>query len=75
MIRPLAAATASKWSTGGVFTVRRMMSAPPALKRYHAAAEDRLLNHLSTVAAKSHEAGNLEQSQELYEHLINARRM
>ena len=27
------------------------------------------------VAAKSHEAGNLEQSQQLYEHLINARRM
>ena len=74
MIRPLAAATATKW--GAAFSVRRQLSTAPTLKkRYLSTAEDRLLDHLSMVAAKSHEAGNLEQSQQLYEHLINARRM
>jgi len=54
---------------------RQMSVAAPQLQQqYRSHAEDRLLNHLSRVAAKTHKEGELEQSQELYEHLVHARR-
>ena len=52
-----------------------MSAAAPAMQQaYINRAEDRLLKHLDRVAAKTHAEGNLEQSQELYESLLNARR-
>ena len=43
-------------------------------QQYRGAAEDKLLQHLAKVAAKSVRTGNLEQSNELYQSLVSARR-
>ena len=41
---------------------------------YRASAEDKLLDHLGTVAAEAHEKGEIIQATELYEHLVVGRR-
>lgn len=50
------------------------IAAPAAVQQYRSTAEDKLLAHMSKVAAKAHAKGELEQSTELYEHLVAARR-
>jgi hypothetical protein len=54
---------------------RQMSAASPVqLQQYRKTASDRLLDHMAKVAAKAHAKGELEQSTELYEHLVSARR-
>ena len=56
-------------------STRQMSAASPAmLAAYRSHAEDKLLQHMSKVAARAHSKGELEQSAELYEHLVLARR-
>ena len=58
-----------------------LLVAPPratlctaAHAQYRATAEDKLLTHISRIAALTHKQGKLEQSWEMYEHLVRARR-
>jgi len=71
MLRPLAVSVAR-------CRARQMSTAPsvqtPLVQQYRATAEDRLLSHMEKVAGKAHREGKLESAQELYEHLISARR-
>lgn len=55
---------------------RQMSAASPALlKQYRATAEDRLLAHVHKAARHAHSKGELEQSHELYSHLVMTYRM
>ena len=71
-IRPLASALRS--SAAPRHARPLSAAAAPAAQQYRAHAEDRLLTHLGRVAAKAHEKGELEESAELYGHLVSARR-
>lgn len=51
------------------------IAAPEAAKQYRSNAEDRILNHMAKVAASAHRKGELDASLEMYEHLVNARRL
>ena len=50
------------------------IATPEAAKQYRSTAEDKLLQHMNKMAIKAHKEGKLEQSTELYEHLVSARR-
>ena len=50
------------------------IATPEAAKQYRSTAEDKLLQHMNKIAIKAHKEGKLEQSTELYEHLVSARR-
>ena len=74
MLRP--AVGLARRSARASFALRRNMSmaAPAQLQQYRSNAEDKLLSHLARVAAATQAEGKLEQSGELYAHLVNARR-
>ena len=74
MLRP--AVGLARRSARASFALRRPMSmaAPAQLQQYRSNAEDKLLSHLARVAAATQAEGKLEQSGELYAHLVNARR-